>query len=147
MAPETIEIEGLRFKVADEYTATEAIVEVFVFRRPFKAEEEAQRAKTQVEELLEGLGRWEDTIGVLRNLREGSQSKTETAPPDALHAEDVEVIVVPGGDRFKVILDLVDKSSDNRAEKPHLWDAGVWRDSLMNLPRWRMLQAVREWFR
>ncbi len=86
-------------------------------------------------------------MGVLRNLREDIESKPHTEPPPALHAEEVEVQVVQGEGEFKVILDLADKSSGNRAEKPHLWDAGVWRDSLMNLPKWGMLQAVREWFR
>lgn len=144
MALETIEIGVFSFEVKDRWLPSEPIARVFAPRRPLTSEEEAKEQVRRIEEVLDDLGSWEDSIATLRGLWEGMSSRGNPEDVPTLRRSDVVVDYVMHRDpfgrqpEFETIISLRAQATTNES----LREPTLWKQSLRNVCRWRRMKNV-----
>jgi len=143
--PTFVEVGDYRFAISAQYGGAEAVGEVSKKGEVFRTKEEAEESVAGIRELLADLGRWEQMINALRNIRDGVETRgyTELEP---VRLEDLEFIVPSGLPTrpapFRIVFDLARdaRSRSGQLERPWLWNVKTWIAALENLKRWKSLR-------
>src|SRR3989442_450738 len=140
-----VEIGDYKFAISAQYSGAEVVGEVSKKGVVFRSKEEAEESVAAIRELLAELGRWEQMITALVNIREGVEIHDYTGP-QPVRLEDLEFIVPSGLPTrpapFRILFNLTRdaRSQSGQQERPWLWNVKTWAAALENLKRWKSLR-------
>jgi len=143
-----IQIDGHTIEIVESYTGG-VLGRILKTGAVYLTTEEAQASIKTIREGLADLGRWEQLVSVLRNLKEHveSQGATDAEP---LRLEDLDFKVYeqppylnPRLEPVGIVFDLARavQSATAKARRPWLSDPAVWVSAIENLKRWKDLRA------
>jgi len=147
-----VEMGDYTFEIPGEYTGRDMLGEASKKGAVFATKEEADASVAAIRELLADLGRWEQMTNVLRNIREGVETRGFTEP-QLIRLRDLDFKVptqLPTRPApFRILFDLSREAGSTlgRDERPWLWEPENWIAAFKNLKRWKSLheslQALR----
>lgn len=144
MTPELhrVDIDEYTFAIVTKYEPVNALGEITLHRQVFDTREKADEHADRLRQILTDLGKWEQLVSSLRNLR-GALDIGELSEPEPVSSADLKIVVVERKMHpFLLILDLADEANTAiaRAERPWLQRSETWVVALGNVKRWRSLR-------
>lgn len=144
MAPEfhRVEIDRYTFSIVTRYEPVNALGELTLSRQVFETREKAEEHADRARAILADLGKWEQLVSSLRNLREALDG-TALSEPAPIGSADLQIVVVERKMHpFLLIIDLSNEANTTleQAKRPWLQKSETWVAALENLKRWRSLR-------